>query len=100
MQVPVISTEVSGIPELVEHMESGILVPEKNSTALADAIELLLSGPDLRSRFGEKGRAKVLNQFTLEDNVRIVQRHLKGAEESRSAAAKEKGTIMAHAGMR
>src|SRR5713226_4764525 len=74
MQVPVISTEVSGIPELVEHMENGILVPEKNSTALADAIELLLSHPDLRSRFAEKGRAKVLNQFTLENNVRIVQR--------------------------
>ena len=100
MQVPVISTEVSGIPELVEHNESGILVPEKNSAALADAIELLLSGPDLRSRFGEKGRAKVLNQFTLEDNVRIVQRHVKGTEEGQSAAAKEKGKIMAHAGMR
>jgi glycosyltransferase involved in cell wall biosynthesis len=59
-----------------------VLVPEKNSAALADAIELLLSRPDRRSRFGEKGRTKVLNQFTLEDNVRIVQRLLTGAEES------------------
>jgi glycosyltransferase involved in cell wall biosynthesis len=100
MRVPVISTEVSGIPELVEHMENGILVPEKNSTALADAIELLLSHPDLRSRFAEKGRAKVVKQFTLENNVRIVQTLLKGVAEGRPAAAQEKGEITAHVGMR
>jgi glycosyltransferase involved in cell wall biosynthesis len=62
-------------------MYSGIRVQEKNSTALVDAMELLLSGPDLRSSLSENARAKVLSQFTLEDNVRIVQRLINGAAE-------------------
>ncbi len=69
MRVPVVSTYVSGIPELVDHMNNGLLVPEKNEAALADALELLLSRPELRARFGENGREKVASQFTLERNV-------------------------------
>jgi glycosyltransferase involved in cell wall biosynthesis len=73
MRIPVVSTDVSGIPELVDHMHSGLLVSEKNAGALAEAIELLLSRADLRVRFGEAGRAKVMQQFTLEHNVGLVQ---------------------------
>ena len=43
---PVISTYVAGIPELVDHGVSGILVPPGNPTALADAIEQILQSPD------------------------------------------------------
>jgi glycosyltransferase involved in cell wall biosynthesis len=79
MRVPVVSTEVSGIPELVDHMQNGLLVPEKNETALAEAIEVLLSRPELRTRWGENGRTKVMRQFSLEHNVDMVQELLLGA---------------------
>ena len=48
--VPVLSTDVSGIPELVTHGENGWLVPEKNPQALAEALRLLLADPTLRRR--------------------------------------------------
>jgi glycosyltransferase involved in cell wall biosynthesis len=73
MRLPVVSTDVSGIPELVDHMQNGLLVPEKDTAALANAMEVLLSRPDLRARFGGNGRSKVMRQFTLERNVGVIQ---------------------------
>jgi glycosyltransferase involved in cell wall biosynthesis len=73
MRLPVVSTAVSGIPELVDHMQNGLLVPEKDATVLASAVEILLSSPELRARLGENGRSKVLRRFTLEPNVRVIQ---------------------------
>ena len=95
MQVPVMSAEVSGIPEPVEHMASRIPGQEKNSEALAEAIALLLSRLDLSKRFGERGRAKVLNHSTLQDNVRI-QRLSRCAGKSRTAAVREQGKTITH----
>ena len=76
MQLPAVSTEVSGIPELVEHMESGLLVAEKDALALADALQLLLERPELRKKFGENGRAKVMDQFELKRSARRVHAFL------------------------
>ena len=76
MQLPAVSTEVSGIPELIEHMESGLLVAEKDAAALADALQLLLERPDLRTQFGQRGRAKVMDQFELKRSASRVQSFL------------------------
>ena len=54
---PVIASEVGGIPEIVISGETGILVPAKNSPALADAIETLLRDPAAASRLAENARA-------------------------------------------
>jgi glycosyltransferase involved in cell wall biosynthesis len=97
MRVPVVSTEVSGIPELVDHMQSGLLVPEKNAAALAEAMELLLSRPDLRARFGETGRAKVMRQFTLEHNVGVVQELLMAAAGGPPSARQKESAAVAGA---
>lgn len=97
MRVPVVSTEVSGIPELVDHMQSGLLVPEKNAAALAAAMELLLSRPELRARFGETGRAKVMRQFTLEHNVGLVQELLLAAAGGPRSARQEARAAVAGA---
>jgi glycosyltransferase involved in cell wall biosynthesis len=63
MEVPVISTDISGIPELIEHNVNGLLVPEKNAEAMADAIALLLDKPELCSALSAAGRARVCRDF-------------------------------------
>jgi glycosyltransferase involved in cell wall biosynthesis len=68
--VPVVATSISGIPELVRHEESGILVPSGDVTALARALGRLARDADLRSRLGEAGRAWVRSRFNLERNTR------------------------------
>jgi glycosyltransferase involved in cell wall biosynthesis len=71
-RVPVISTDVSGISELVTPMENGLLVPEKDVDALAFAIDRLLRDYDLRRRMGDNGRARVLRHFSLETSASAV----------------------------
>ncbi len=80
LRLPVVSTDISGISELVDHMENGILVKQKDPDELAQAIEFLLQHPELRLQFGIKGREKVLSHFSLERNVRTVRDRLMGAE--------------------
>ncbi|MFQ5682642.1 MAG: glycosyltransferase family 4 protein [Candidatus Binatia bacterium] len=63
MAVPVVSTNISGIPELVEHRSDGLLVPQKNANALAGAIEELLKNPDLRRRLGMAAHEKIRRSF-------------------------------------
>lgn len=63
MHVPVISTDISGIPELIEDNINGLLVPEKNAVAMADAIERLLLSPELRQQLGNAGRTRVCKDF-------------------------------------
>ncbi|MHB1936087.1 MAG: glycosyltransferase [Acidobacteriaceae bacterium] len=71
-RVPVISTDVSGISELVTHMENGLLVPEKDAEAVASGLVMLLHHPVLRDRMGEMGREKVLRLFSLETSASAV----------------------------
>jgi glycosyltransferase involved in cell wall biosynthesis len=63
--VPVISSRISGIPELVEDGVNGILLPEKNAKAVADAIKTLLADREMRSRFSAEARRKVVEKFEI-----------------------------------
>ena len=67
--LPVVSTGVSGIPELVESGRDGILVDPRNPEMLADALERLLSDEDLRKRLGVAASAKVTSKFSVERSV-------------------------------
>ncbi|MBW3565123.1 MAG: glycosyltransferase [Acidobacteria bacterium] len=66
---PVVATSISGIPELVEHETSGLLVDPANSRQLANALRRLIADPELRRRLSEKGREKVVAEFDLRDVV-------------------------------
>ncbi len=63
MQVPVVSTDISGIPELIDHMTNGLTVPPENPEALTQALARLLDRPDLRVALGRAGRDKVSERF-------------------------------------
>jgi glycosyltransferase involved in cell wall biosynthesis len=65
LELPVITTPVTGNPELVHDGENGLLIPERDAQALAQAIERLITDPFLRSRLGEQGRKTVLAEFDI-----------------------------------
>jgi glycosyltransferase involved in cell wall biosynthesis len=67
--IPVISTRVTGIPELVEDGRTGLLVPEHDPASLAAAIRLLLTERATAEEFGRAGRAHVEREFELTANV-------------------------------
>ncbi|MDY6866960.1 MAG: glycosyltransferase [Chloroflexota bacterium] len=69
MELPVISTYVSGIPELIEDGQSGLLVEERDAVALADAIQRLLEDQKLRQDLGKGGRCKVSQEYNIFDNA-------------------------------
>jgi colanic acid/amylovoran biosynthesis glycosyltransferase len=69
MGLPVISTPVSGIPELVRDEETGRLVPERDPVALAEAI-ISIAEEDSRRQFGANARTLVEQEFDLHANVR------------------------------
>ncbi len=63
--VPVVATQIAGIPELVTQWENGVLVPPGDAPALAQAIEQLLASPDQRRVMGAVGRATVEAEFNI-----------------------------------
>ncbi len=63
---PVVATRGGGVPEIVQHGLTGLLVPMGNSDAMADAICSLLSNPENAQKMGRAGRERALQYFTVE----------------------------------
>jgi colanic acid/amylovoran biosynthesis glycosyltransferase len=77
MGIPVISTDVSGIPELIENRHSGLLVPEKDVNALADAIETSLQDEELRKTISIAARNRIEESFDLQRSAAQMLRLFK-----------------------
>ena len=69
MQLPIVSTLLSGIPEVVTDGFNGLLVPSADSKSLADAMAQLLDQPELRRQMGERGRQIVTEKFDAKQNA-------------------------------
>ncbi len=69
MEMPCISTRITGIPELITTSHDGILVSASDEKTLAEAIALLEDSPTVAQRLGSNGRRKVLADYNLEKNV-------------------------------
>jgi glycosyltransferase involved in cell wall biosynthesis len=63
-KTPVIATTGGAFPEVIDHGETGWLVPPGDAGALADAIRLLMDDAGLRQRLGEAGRQSILERFS------------------------------------
>jgi glycosyltransferase involved in cell wall biosynthesis len=72
LEKPVIGSRVGGIPEILLHEESGLLVPPKDPEALAKAILRLARNPDLARELGRRGRLRVEEMFSAEAMVEGV----------------------------
>ncbi|WP_156841922.1 glycosyltransferase family 4 protein [Novosphingobium aquimarinum] len=66
---PVVSTDISGIPELVTHGEHGLLVPQRDAAALGSAILQVFAQPAAAAAMAERGRARVEDDFDLGRNA-------------------------------
>jgi len=68
--LPVVSTRIGGIPEMVVENETGFLVQPEDPAALADAIEKATNDRSLGQRLGQAGYERARNLFSIEKNVR------------------------------
>jgi colanic acid/amylovoran biosynthesis glycosyltransferase len=71
-ELPVVSTKLTGIPELVESGTTGILVTPADSAALADALERLCQDEQLRLQMGRAGRLRVERDFDRQRNALLL----------------------------
>ena len=67
--LPVVVTDVGGNGEIVKNGVEGLLVPRRDAAAMAKACLDVLADPDLGTKMGMKGRARVERSFRLEDTI-------------------------------
>jgi len=67
---PVVASAVGGIPEVIQHFHTGLLVPSASPQALAAAIQWVLGHPAQALQFAQRGHALVSERFSLEQSSR------------------------------
>jgi len=75
MGIPCVSTQITGIPELIRNGIDGLLVPPSDLEALVGALARLIDDAALRERFARSGRKRILKQYDLHRNVRELAGH-------------------------
>jgi glycosyltransferase involved in cell wall biosynthesis len=78
MGKPIVTTDMPGCREIVEHEVNGLHVPVRDAEALADALERLICDPELRRRMGEASRRKAVAEF---DEKLVIGRTLEVYED-------------------
>ncbi|MFZ1219443.1 MAG: glycosyltransferase family 4 protein [Chthoniobacterales bacterium] len=71
--LPVISTPLAGVPEMVEPDVNGELVPEHDPAALSEAVERLMDDADRTRRLGARGRDLAREKFSIEESARQLR---------------------------
>jgi glycosyltransferase involved in cell wall biosynthesis len=83
---PVVSTDVTGIPEVLRDGETGLLVPQRNPAGLAGAISRLTGDSTLRIRLADRARRLIEADFDIQDNAAHLREiFAESAESSRKA---------------
>jgi len=83
LRTPAVSTRVSGIPELIDDGENGLLAEPGDVEAIAAGLERLLGDASLRERLGQSARAKVDAEFDVGRNIDILIDHWRAIVDSR-----------------
>lgn len=81
--VAVVSTRVSGIPELIEDGVNGYLVEPDDPAALADVLERLLTAPDARTRVAAEARRTIRERFSIETAADALAAWISGVDQPR-----------------
>jgi glycosyltransferase involved in cell wall biosynthesis len=83
---PVVSTEVGGISEMIEHGKSGLLCPTGEDERLAAALLRLIEDPGLRARYAAQGHERVVSLFAIQRLISDWQDiYFGGVDDTRSA---------------
>jgi glycosyltransferase involved in cell wall biosynthesis len=69
IKLPVVSTNFSGIPEVIKNMYNGLLVKSRNEIDLAKGIKIILNNKNLIEQFGKRGRLTVEEKFDIKKNI-------------------------------
>jgi len=77
--LPVVATDASSLPELVDAGRTGVLFPPEDAGALAEAVAAYLADPELRARHGAAGREKAEREFSLERRLEELEEILTSA---------------------
>ena len=74
--VPVVASNVGGIPDAVSHEDTGLLVPPHDIKAIAGSLNRLLDSPDLGARLASNGRQVARDRFDLQRNLELLVERL------------------------
>jgi glycosyltransferase involved in cell wall biosynthesis len=74
MELPIIASDIHGIPDVVANGETGILTPPRDAEAIAGAIAQLMGDAELRRTMGAAGRAFVERHYRWQDNAALMER--------------------------
>jgi glycosyltransferase involved in cell wall biosynthesis len=88
---PCVSTDVTGIPEVLHHDETGLMVAQRDPSALADAIERLLSDPGERVRLASRARRLIETEFDIHRNAARMRRLFLAAPRAEDEPARRVG---------
>jgi colanic acid/amylovoran biosynthesis glycosyltransferase len=84
---PCVSTDITGIPEVVRDGETGLMVPQRDPAALAAAIGRLLEEPNLRDRLADRARRLVEAEFDVNRNAAQLREMFQTARKAHYAGA-------------
>lgn len=70
---PVVASRVGGVPELIRHEETGLLVDPDDSAALAAALLRLANDPALRADWGQRAQQIAYRDYSVKDNIRGLE---------------------------
>ncbi len=80
MEIPCVTTRITGIPELIRDQVDGLLVTPANDEELAAAIARLMDDPELRQRIGRAARQRVVEDYDLQRNTAQLAKVFRTAE--------------------
>lgn len=72
---PCVATDVTGIPEIIRHGVTGLIVEQENAVALANGIQRLLDDHDLRRTISANARQLIESEFDIHSNVARIREH-------------------------
>lgn len=70
---PCVGTDVTGIPELIRHQQTGLIIPQEDASALASSLQKLLDNPALRVEFATKARKLMEAEFDIHTNAAALR---------------------------
>jgi glycosyltransferase involved in cell wall biosynthesis len=93
---PCVATDVTGIPELVKHEQTGLLVPQNDSAKLATALQQVLESRELAVRLAENARRLIEEQFDVQCNAQQLRDLFQRAISSRDCEVVEWDSTVPH----
>jgi len=75
--IPVVSIDVGGIPEVIEDGISGLLIKDRFPSSFSKPVIEFVSNKDKRNMFGEAARKRIISKFTFDNRMKNIIQHYK-----------------------